>query len=357
MENKAVSTHIVVLNQNNVKPPESKANNAPEGDSNADFANLLAAQINGERPTNEVAILDATLLENQNGNGAEPTADGFVLQVERDPKLLINNLNVLSLGPIQNQKLELGKAGANANNKALSLDLDGSDKASTSKDLLGLDKAENEVDTAAKFAARDKTLPLDAVRDFKVDFNKVEFNNPSTLTPGSLPQINRAPPPVQIGSPIPTAQATVAVPVGQTGWDAAFSQRVTWVATNTQQIAHLHLNPPNLGPLEVRISLASDQATAVFTSPHAVVREAIEAALPRLREMLADNGLSLGNVNVSSESFQQQQQAQSNQSEHQRHDPFRELQRIAASASNAQVNAQGIAPIASGNNGLVDIFV
>lgn len=351
MENKAVSTHIVVLNQNTVKPPESKANNAPEGGSNASFSNLLAAQINGERPTNEAAIIDATLLENQNGNGAEFTADGLALQVESDPKALINNLNVFSLEPIQNQKLELGKAGANANNEALSLDLDSSGKVSTSKGLLGLDKAANEADTAAKFAARDKTLPPDAVRDFKVD-----FNNPSTLTPGSLLQLNRAPPPVQ-GSPIPTAQATVAVPVGQNGWDTAFSQRVTWVATNTQQIAHLHLNPPNLGPLEVRISLASDQATAAFTSPHAAVREAIEAALPRLREMLADNGLSLGNVNVSSESFQQQQQAQSNQSEHQRHDPFRELQRIAASASNAQVNAQGIAPIASGNNGLVDIFV
>ncbi|MDP2878869.1 MAG: hypothetical protein Q8N74_05000, partial [Sulfuricella sp.] len=40
---------------------------------------------------------------------------------------------------------------------------------------------------------------------------------------------------------------------------------------------------------------------------HSAVREAIETALPRLREMLADNGIMLGNVTVGSESFSQQQ--------------------------------------------------
>ena len=353
MENKAVSSHIVVLNQNSVKPPESKANNAPDGGSNADFANLLAAQINGERPSSEAATQPhpgVALLEDQDKKTAETAAAGLAGLVENDPKALINNTNILSIGQIQSQKLELGKGGSSVKNEALALDLDVNGKTDTGKGQLGLDKAAIEVDVAAKFAASDKTLPLEAVRDFKVD-----FNNPSTLAPGSLSQLNRAAP-IQTATPIATAQTTVAVPVGQTGWDAAFSQRVAWIATNTQQIAHLHLNPPNLGPLEIRISLSSDQANAAFNSPHAAVRDAIEAALPRLREMLADNGLSLGNVNVSSQSFQQQQQAQSGQSEQQRHDPFRELQRIAASTSHAAINAQGIVHISAGNNGLVDIF-
>ena len=355
MENKAVSTHIVVLNQNNVKPPESKANNAPEGDSNADFANLLAAQINGERPAGEAAtqlVSDLAVSEGQDKKSAETLASDLTGLAENEPKSFIPGLNIFALGQIQNQKLGLGKDGASTKNEALVLDLDANGKSSASKGLLGLDKAAIEADVAAKFAARDKTLPQDAGRDIKVDFNN--SSTQGTLAPGSLSQLNRAAP-VQAASPIPTTQTTVAVPVGQTGWDVAFSQRVVWVATNTQQIAHLHLNPPNLGPLEIRISLASDQANAAFTSPHAVVRDAIEAALPRLREMLADNGLSLGNVNVSSESFQQQQ-AQSGQSEQQRPDPFRELQRIAASASNAAINAQGITHISASNKGLVDIF-
>jgi len=75
-------------------------------------------------------------------------------------------------------------------------------------------------------------------------------------------------------------------------------------------VAELHLNPPHLGPLEVRLSITSDQnavANAQFTSPHAAVREAIEAAMPRLREILAESGVTLGNTTVGNDSFRQQQ--------------------------------------------------
>ena len=60
------------------------------------------------------------------------------------------------------------------------------------------------------------------------------------------------------------------------------------------------------------LSITQDQSTAQFSSPHLAVREAIEQALPRLREMMAENGITLGNVMVGSDSFQQdnrQQQA------------------------------------------------
>lgn len=102
----------------------------------------------------------------------------------------------------------------------------------------------------------------------------------------------------------------IAPQVGTTGWDGALAQKVVWLAGERQQVAELHLNPPHLGPLEVRVSVASDQsgtANAQFTSPHAAVREAIEAAMPRLREILAESGITLGNTTVGSESFRQQQ--------------------------------------------------
>jgi flagellar hook-length control protein FliK len=47
-------------------------------------------------------------------------------------------------------------------------------------------------------------------------------------------------------------------------------------------------------------------ATASFVSANAEVRDAIETALPRLREMFASAGIELGQTNVSSQSFQQQ---------------------------------------------------
>jgi flagellar hook-length control protein FliK len=39
----------------------------------------------------------------------------------------------------------------------------------------------------------------------------------------------------------------------------------------------------------------------VFTSPHSAVREAVESALPRLREILADSGIMLGNASVTAD--------------------------------------------------------
>lgn len=97
--------------------------------------------------------------------------------------------------------------------------------------------------------------------------------------------------------------------VGAPEWGGAVGDKMVWMANQNHQVAELHLNPPHLGPLEVRLTVTNDQASALFVSAHSAVREAIETALPRLREMLADNGIMLGNVSVGAESFNQQQQA------------------------------------------------
>ena len=104
----------------------------------------------------------------------------------------------------------------------------------------------------------------------------------------------------------------VDLPVGQSKWGGEFAQKVVWLSSQQNQVAEIRLNPAHLGPVEVMLSITQDQATAQFSSPHLAVREAIEQALPRLREMMAENGITLGNVMVGSDSFQQdnrQQQA------------------------------------------------
>lgn len=103
------------------------------------------------------------------------------------------------------------------------------------------------------------------------------------------------------------AQAAVNTPVTQAAWGGEFSQKVTWLVTQHAQSAELHLNPPQLGPLDIVLNVSGDQATALFTSPHAAVRDAVEQALPRLREMLADSGITLGNATVSDQSRKEQQ--------------------------------------------------
>jgi flagellar hook-length control protein FliK len=93
--------------------------------------------------------------------------------------------------------------------------------------------------------------------------------------------------------------------VGGKGWDGAIADRVMWMVQGEQQFAKLRLNPPNLGPLEVRVTLNQDQASVSFLAQHAAVREALEAALPRLREMFDQQSLQLVRADVSDPGAQQ----------------------------------------------------
>lgn len=146
-------------------------------------------------------------------------------------------------------------------------------------------------------------------------------------------------------------QATINTPVGQGKWGDEFSQKVTWIASSGKdQTAELHLNPPQLGPVDVVIKVSGDQATALFTSPHAAVRDVIEQAMPRLRDMLADNGIMLGNATVSDQAARDQSQSQSG------------MQRASAPddndirpASLAGNSAARVSQI-SRHNGIVDTF-
>lgn len=111
----------------------------------------------------------------------------------------------------------------------------------------------------------------------------------SPTTPSALP----AP-----ALPAP-ALPTLTTPLGNHGWADEFSQKIIWIGTQQNQVAELHLNPPNLGPLDVILKISDNQATALFASPHSAVRDAVENALPKLREVLADNGITLGNTTIS----------------------------------------------------------
>ena len=93
--------------------------------------------------------------------------------------------------------------------------------------------------------------------------------------------------------------------LGSADWNDALGQKIIWMVSQQQQIAELSLNPPGLGPLQIVLSVNNDQASAMFVSQNADVRQTLEAALPRLKEMMADSGISLGSTTISSDSSQQ----------------------------------------------------
>lgn len=99
------------------------------------------------------------------------------------------------------------------------------------------------------------------------------------------------------------------VPPQHPSWNQSVGDRLQWMVGQNLQTAEIRLDPPELGSMEVRIQMNKDSTSIVFAAPNQQVRDALESAIPRLREMMDDIGLSLGDVNVSQESFTQRQQA------------------------------------------------
>lgn len=105
-------------------------------------------------------------------------------------------------------------------------------------------------------------------------------------------------------------QTGVPVPVGTPQWSQAVGDKVLWLAAQNVSSAEIRLDPPELGPMQVKVSVNQDQASVTFTSPHPAVREVLDQQLNRLREMFSEQGLNLVNVDVSDKSFAQQEREQ-----------------------------------------------
>ena len=99
--------------------------------------------------------------------------------------------------------------------------------------------------------------------------------------------------------PMPESLARIEQSVGHREWGRAMGQRVAWMAENGVQQARIKLNPDNLGPVDVRVTVEDGQANVWFGAQHASTREALEAAMPRLRDMLGEQGLRFGESSVS----------------------------------------------------------
>lgn len=96
--------------------------------------------------------------------------------------------------------------------------------------------------------------------------------------------------------------------VGTPAWDNQVGQKVIWMVGGEDQSATLELNPPDLGPVQVVLNVSNDLASVTFSSQQLEVRQALENALPRLREMMNESGIALGEtlVNAGAEGRQGQ---------------------------------------------------
>jgi flagellar hook-length control protein FliK len=93
-------------------------------------------------------------------------------------------------------------------------------------------------------------------------------------------------------------QATISVPVASGSWPHAVAAQVHWFVNNDVQSATLRLSPEHLGPVEVHIDVQKSQVNVSFSAAHADTRAALEQTVPRLREIFASGGLTLGQTHV-----------------------------------------------------------
>ena len=98
--------------------------------------------------------------------------------------------------------------------------------------------------------------------------------------------------------------------VGTPGWDNQVGQKIVFMAAGQDHSASLTLNPPDMGPMQVVLSVTNDLATVTFSSATPEVRQALQDAMPKLREMMSESGIELGNATVNDGSAQQQAQRQ-----------------------------------------------
>lgn len=93
------------------------------------------------------------------------------------------------------------------------------------------------------------------------------------------------------------------IPMQQGGWSEAVVDRVMLMSSQNLKSAEIQLDPAELGRLEVRISVNQEQSQVTFASPHAGVRDTLDSQMHRLREMFAQQGMNLMDVNVSDQSL------------------------------------------------------
>lgn len=104
--------------------------------------------------------------------------------------------------------------------------------------------------------------------------------------------------------------ATLSTPLESPDFAQALAEKVSmWVGATKadgSMTAELHLNPAEMGPINVKISLDGQTAQVDFAAAALETRKAIEASLPMLSSALSDVGLNMTGGDVSSQTAQQQ---------------------------------------------------
>ncbi len=88
-------------------------------------------------------------------------------------------------------------------------------------------------------------------------------------------------------------------PIGTARWSQEIASRVTVFAREGIHSARVELNPPSMGPMDVRVKVVDDAVEVSFVVQHSATRDMLEGAVSRLREEMQQNGFARVDVDIS----------------------------------------------------------
>lgn len=141
------------------------------------------------------------------------------------------------------------------------------------------------------------TVNADAVASLLAEAETVSVTSSASkgseqVLPAALTSQNQAMP----NSP---ATATLNTPLTSPAWPSQLGQQlIQFAQRGGEHQVKMQLHPAELGPLSITLKVTEQGTQAHFLSSHAPVRQALEQAIPQLREALAEQGISLGETSV-----------------------------------------------------------
>ena len=101
-----------------------------------------------------------------------------------------------------------------------------------------------------------------------------------------------------VNAPVALPVVSVPYPPHAPEWKQAVSQQIVTFSRNDIHNAEIRLHPEDLGSLQISIRVHQERAQVHIVSEHALVRQAMEQALPQLRAAMAESGLQLNQASV-----------------------------------------------------------
>jgi flagellar hook-length control protein FliK len=156
-----------------------------------------------------------------------------------------------------------------------------------------------------------------------------------------------ASPSARAPDPGTSVQAEVHAELGSKEFAPALGSQLSVLVRNGVEHAQLKLNPADMGPIEVRISIDGSQAQVDFSAAHAHTRQALQDAVPVLASALRDNGLTLAGGGV----FEQPRESRGDTPTHPGH-----AARAAQERSTDEALPTGMAPRLPHARGVLDLY-